>query len=552
MKKMNGTAVLSILVYSLMFFAVSCSNNGFLEDSKRVVMIQNPEGVVCLTKDRVLGINLEFDVIGGVKEMIFPSELLKIERRSPSGVTLSFTGMQNPLSSGLVLFFLPDVTLEQVSIREIQTVSAPPLLYEKAKTLRNGSPVLLGDFDQDDGVSLSDFVAFANHYGTSRNAGYSVVYDIAPAEDRYGGAWAGIYDYAVPDGSINLFDFVVFGTNYGKQVPEEIHTPPAPENQRPLNGSSGVALTPVLSWKPSSGATSYDLYLGQNENPVLFARDIQSTAYSPVNALASGKTYYWYVKAKNAAGNSPKSDTWRFSTLKPSLSYALVYNGPVAAEECPEAAAAIAQLAGLSIKYISDLSTLPDLLPDAAVFIIGGTEDDLDPLIQAFTPVVDQAFKGWLQSGGRFWGICGGGFFASTGWWESSGFVRMLGIIPAESDDFLSHSRPRILPIQWLGVTRPMYFQGGPKFILKNTSEQVEIIARYSDGQIAALLATYGNGKVAVCGPHPEAPKSWSYETPNPSDWVSSADLAVALLQELLSDHPVGSASSFGPAKKAD
>jgi glutamine amidotransferase-like uncharacterized protein len=84
-----------------------------------------------------------------------------------------------------------------------------------------------------------------------------------------------------------------------------------------------------------------------------------------------------------------------------------------------------------------------------------------------------------------------------------------------------------------------MYFQGGPKFILKSTTEKVKIIARYSDGQIAALLATYGNGKVAVCGPHPEAPRSWSYETPTPEDWVSSMDLAVALVQELLSDNPV-------------
>jgi len=552
MKIINRTVVFSILFYSLLLFSVSCSNTGPFGDYERVVFVQNPDGVVCLTKAQMLGIVLEFDVIGGVKEIAFPSELLRIERRSPSGVSLSITERQKPLSSGLVLFFLPNVTLEQVSIRSIQTVVSIPLLDEKAKTPRNGSPVLLGDFNQDDTVSLLDFVEFANHYGASRSAGYSEVYDIAPAEDRYGGEWAGIYDYAVPDGFINLFDFVVFGANYGKQDPEEIHILLAPENQTPLNGTSGVSLTPVLSWKPSSGAASYDLYLGQNENPVLYAGGIQSTAYSPVNALASGKTYYWYVKAKNAAGNSPKSDTWWFSTQNPSLSYALVYNGPVAAEDCPEAAAAIAQLAGLPIKYISDLSKLPDWLPNAAVFIIGGTEEDLNPLIEAFTPAVDQAFKGWLHSGGRFWGICGGGFLASTGWWERSGFVKMLGIIPAESDDFLSHSRPRILPIQWLGITRPMYFQGGPKFILKNTSEQVEIIARYSDGQIAALLATYGNGKVAVCGPHPEARKSWSYETPNPSEWVSSADLAVALLQELLSDHPVGSTSSVGPVIKDD
>jgi hypothetical protein len=68
--------------------------------------------------------------------------------------------------------------------------------------------------------------------------------------------------------------------------------------------------------------------------------------------------------------------------------YALIYNGPVAADEAPEALADIAAAAGLPVRYIADLSGLPALLPRAAIFMIGGTEDDLSPLINAFTPTV--------------------------------------------------------------------------------------------------------------------------------------------------------------------
>ena len=52
--------------------------------------------------------------------------------------------------------------------------------------------------------------------------------------------------------------------------------------------------------------------------------------------------------------------------------YALIYNGPVAAEDCPQSAAAVAQSAGLKVKFIADIAKLPELLEDAAVFIIGG------------------------------------------------------------------------------------------------------------------------------------------------------------------------------------
>ncbi|GAK52695.1 hypothetical protein U14_03950 [Candidatus Moduliflexus flocculans] len=231
--------------------------------------------------------------------------------------------------------------------------------------------------------------------------------------------------------------------------------------------------------------------------------------------------------------------TPRLSHSAESERYALIYNGEVAAEDAPEAAAAIAEQAGLPVRFVSDIAELPSLLEQAAVFIIGGTEDDLRPLKAAFTPEVTAAFETYLRNGGRYLGFCGGGYIASTGWEEEDGFVEMLGIIPAESGDFSENDDPQIVPIRWRGETYPMYFQASPTFELTETSEKVEVFAYYENGEIAGLMSSYGSGKVAVCGPHPEARESWSDDAEDGDEWTSTTDLAVALLQELLSDRQI-------------
>jgi hypothetical protein len=215
-------------------------------------------------------------------------------------------------------------------------------------------------------------------------------------------------------------------------------------------------------------------------------------------------------------------------------SYALIYNGPVAAEDGPGALAAIVERLGLSIKFVSDIAELPALLNDAAIVIIGGTQDNLNPLVAAFTPEVTAALKAYLQNGGHYFGICGGAFLASTGWEEGDNFVKMLGIIPAESGDLDDNDGPRILPINWLGKTYQMYFQAGPTFEIESGAKDVRVMAHYANGEVAALMSSYGQGMVAVSGPHPEARESWADEAEDGDNWTSTADLVVDLLHELL------------------
>lgn len=232
-------------------------------------------------------------------------------------------------------------------------------------------------------------------------------------------------------------------------------------------------------------------------------------------------------------------DDYSTSPMSSGGTYAVIYNGPVAAEGGPEAVASIAEDVGLPVMYIADVGELPDMLDDTAVFIIGGTEDDLDPLRDAFTPDVMEALQDYLRQGGRYWGICGGGYLASTGWEDEGRFVGMLALVPAVSYEFDENDEPQILSIEWFDETELMYFQFGPGFELEPTEEEVNVFAYYSDGGIAGLMSSYGHGKVAVSGPHPEALEDWGYEIDDVGDWSADPSLGERLLRALLSNDPV-------------
>lgn len=152
------------------------------------------------------------------------------------------------------------------------------------------------------------------------------------------------------------------------------------------------------------------------------------------------------------AGEGPND---RRPSNSESQEYALIYNGPVSAEDCPEAAAAIAERVGLRVRFVSDVKELPLLLNKAAVFIIGGTGDDLHPPAQAFTPKVTESFKDYLRNGGRYLGICGGGFMASIGRREDGAYVKALSIIPAEAGVFRSIKAVQTLLISLQQETKP-------------------------------------------------------------------------------------------------
>ena len=73
--------------------------------------------------------------------------------------------------------------------------------------------------------------------------------------------------------------------------------------------------SPVLSWQVLSGGDpdTYDLYLGTDPNPPLFAENLTQTSYL-FSVHGYETDYYWKVVAKNGFGPSPASEIRKFTT----------------------------------------------------------------------------------------------------------------------------------------------------------------------------------------------------------------------------------------------
>jgi len=88
---------------------------------------------------------------------------------------------------------------------------------------------------------------------------------------------------------------------------------PAPfVNLSPADSSTDVNIDVDLDWEDSTGATSYDVYLGITSPPP-FAASVTESYYDPAG-LGACETYYWKIVARNDWGDLEGSE-WSFSTI---------------------------------------------------------------------------------------------------------------------------------------------------------------------------------------------------------------------------------------------
>lgn len=187
------------------------------------------------------------------------------------------------------------------------------------------------------------------------------------------------------------------------------------------------------------------------------------------------------------------------STAKP---LALVYRGPGSCiEECSSSSAEMAKLQGFRVRYVSPTETDLSIFGDAAIWIQPGGES-LE-VAKNMNSALKNAIREFVKNGGGYVGFCAGGLFATDLIGESN--VHGLGIFPGVSRHYsATGTRAQLIPIEWSGSNRVLYFEEGPYF-----ETNAEIVARYPNGQTAAARASFGQGRVFISGPHPEAPQSW-------------------------------------------
>ena len=91
----------------------------------------------------------------------------------------------------------------------------------------------------------------------------------------------------------------------------------APTLESPINGKTGVSVTPTFTWAAATGATSYTLAYATNSN-FSGATTVplgNVLTYALTTPLICNTQYWWHIKATNSCGTSDWSSVRNFTTL---------------------------------------------------------------------------------------------------------------------------------------------------------------------------------------------------------------------------------------------
>jgi glutamine amidotransferase-like uncharacterized protein len=188
---------------------------------------------------------------------------------------------------------------------------------------------------------------------------------------------------------------------------------------------------------------------------------------------------------------------------------ALIYKGPGACEGCPEAVGRLLQEMKIRVRYVSPGEFSETTFKTSALYVQpGGTGNGSIDTLKALGAKQVEVLRSYVSSGGKYLGICAGGYLAGQ-FWERDRKTKAFSFLPVIVNSESNDQSAQLVSVIWKGKLNQMYFQYGPYFDV-HAIPGVDVWATYKEsGRAAALIAGYGKGKVGVIGPHPEATKEW-------------------------------------------
>lgn len=199
--------------------------------------------------------------------------------------------------------------------------------------------------------------------------------------------------------------------------------------------------------------------------------------------------------------NSTKN-TGTTSGSKPSAPpLALVYRGPASCDGCSEAAADLINksIRKFKVEFVGSNESMKinaGTLKDAALYVQPGGGSDVNTALQQMGDA-GKVITNYVRNGGRYLGICMGGYLARS----HDGF----DLLPGESEEYITTSgatvqsdNDTVVQVSWRGNQRYLYFQDGPDLVADTNSVDMDVLGRYSNGKIAALVTQRGTGGLAL------------------------------------------------------
>jgi glutamine amidotransferase-like uncharacterized protein len=198
----------------------------------------------------------------------------------------------------------------------------------------------------------------------------------------------------------------------------------------------------------------------------------------------------------------------------------LVYvEHPMCSMDCADAVLDILNLSGkYECKFVGP-SSFPylivneQLLSTADCLVIPGGLGDADQFDTSLLKKLSTDIKNYISTGGKYMGICAGGYFAGHHYLDILNQNTKAAQYVKRKKSTIKHENHDVVTVNWNREQRTVFFYDGAAFVPKKGYPAIggEIIATYLNGDPAAIIQSYGKGKVGVMGPHPEAHKWWFY-----------------------------------------
>jgi len=184
--------------------------------------------------------------------------------------------------------------------------------------------------------------------------------------------------------------------------------------------------------------------------------------------------------------------------------------------DCSDAICEVLNQSGLYKAKMIGPSSYPELefnkqnIKDADCLVFPGGWGDSDQfdknLINKKSIVSD-----YVGNGGRYLGICMGSYFAGDHYFDILTGAKAVQYIKRKNST-IKRSTHDIVELTWNNVEGyNTYFHDGAAFIPTHGTIPAKIIAKYKNGDVAAMIQPHKKGMVGVIGPHPEAMKWWFY-----------------------------------------
>lgn len=152
-----------------------------------------------------------------------------------------------------------------------------------------------------------------------------------------------------------------------------------------------------------------------------------------------------------------------------------------------------------SFKLFSQDEVEPTFFDDVDCVCFPGGFGDADRFDRLLKWNYDSV-KSFVQSGGKYLGICMGAYWAGKHYFDILQDVEVEQYIKRPKT-CTRRPHPKAMPVQWLDNDERMYFYDGCAFIGNN----MDVVARYSNGDPMAII----QGNVGVIGCHLESEQWW-------------------------------------------